>query len=71
MTQQVCRNSLGLIIMPVKCSHSKLGSVVEAFMGHNGIKKSLKLYGVISILSLNSFRKLDMHKITIKNGLKR
>ena len=40
-------------------------------MGHNGIKKSLKLYGIISILSLNSFRKLDMHKITIKNGLKR
>ena len=57
--------------MPVKCSLSKLGSVVEAFMGHNGKKKPLKLYGIISILRLTSFRKLDMHKITLKNGLKR
>lgn len=41
MSQQGCSNSLGLITMPVKCSHDKLESVVEAFMGHDGENKAL------------------------------
>lgn len=59
VSQQVCRNSLGLITcQSERCSPEELESVVVAVMGHKGENTSSKLYGKISVLTLKYFQNI-------------